>query len=271
MSPAQGSPVPESYVFAERAGVALSGDLYRPAGPGPHPVLVASPGGGWLRNQRQQFAAWGGYLASQGFAVFAIDYSRSDKGPSFPANLEDVWAAIDFVRSRGGEFGLDASRLGLLGASAGAHLSALAALTGEARGVEVLVLAYGVYDLFDHWDADRWRYSGPGSDLTERMLGATPHEDPERYFAASPRLQATSARASRLKAMLLWGDADDVVLPRQSEGFARTLEQAGAVVRTEAVAGAGHFWFSSEPPTEPGGRTAAVAPRIVRFLKQHLG
>lgn len=261
----------QTLVFADRATGALSGDLYRPAGPGPHPVLVAAPGGGWLRNQRQQLAAWGERLAGEGVAVFAIDYRRSDKGPSFPANLEDVWAAIDFVRARGAELGLDARRLGLLGASAGAHLSALAALTGEARGVEVLVLAYGVYDLFDHWDADRWRYSGPGSDLTERMLGASPHEDPERYFAASPRLQVTAARASGLKAMLVWGDADDVVLPRQSEAFARTLEQAGAVVRTEVVQGAGHFWFSSEPPEDPASRTAALAPRIVRFLKQHLG
>lgn len=63
----------EPFVFAERDGAALSGDLYRPEGPGPHPVLVAAPGGGWLRNQRQQLAAWGEWLAGQGFAVFAIE------------------------------------------------------------------------------------------------------------------------------------------------------------------------------------------------------
>lgn len=261
----------QTWVFSERAGTALSGDLYRPAGAGPHPVLVAAPGGGWLRNRREQFAAWGQHLAAHGFAVFAIDYRRADAGACFPGNLEDVWAAIDFIRARADDFGLDAGRLGLFGASAGAHLSALAALTGEDRGVRVMVLAYGVYDLFDHWDADRWRSREPGSDLTERMLGATPHDDPALYFAASPRLQVKRTRAAGLKVMLAWGEADDVVLPRQSQAFARALEQAGALVRTEPVAGAGHFWFSAEPPDDPAGRTAPLAPRILRFLQQHLG
>lgn len=261
----------QTHVFVERAGQALSGDLYLPAGPGPHPVLVAAPGGGWLRNRRQQLAPWGEYLAAQGYAVFAIDYRRSEAGPVFPGNLADVWAAIDFVRARAAELDLDPARTGLFAASAGAHLASLAALTGEDRGVQVLVLAYGVYDLFTHWDADRWRARGPGSDLTEKMIGADPYADPAVYFAASPRLQVTAARAAKLKVLLTWGEADDVVLPAQSRAFARALEQAGAFVRTEPVPGAGHFWFSSEPPDDPQGHTAALAPRIVRFLKQHLG
>lgn len=261
----------ETHIFAERDGLTLSGDLYRPSGAGPHPILVAAPGGGWLRNQRQQLGPWAERLAANGFAVFTIDYRRSDAGPCFPGNVDDVRAALAFVRAKGDALGLDPERLGLFAASAGAHLSALAALTGEDLGVQALVLAYGVYDLIDHWEADRWRNRGPGTDLTEKMLGATPYENPALYFAASPRLQVTAERARKLKALLIWGEADDVVLPRQSQTFARTLEQAGAVVRTEPVPGAGHFWFSSEPPDDPTGRTAPLAPRILRFLKQHLG
>ena len=259
-----------SRLFSERAGEALSGDLYLPEGPGPHPVLVGVPGGGWLRNRREQLSDWGGYLADHGFALFAIDYQRSSQGPSYPQNLQDVRAAIDFVKQDAPSLGLDAGRVGLLAASAGAHLAALAALTGEPAGVDVLVLAYGVYDLFEHWAADRWRSKGEGDDLTERMIGGRPFDDPARYFAASPKLQVTAARAVSLKAMLVWGDADDVVLPEQSKAFGRRLEQAGATVRLEPVAGAGHFWFSNEPIAEAGGRTAAVAPRVLRFLKQFM-
>ena len=261
----------QTLAYAERAGLGLSGEIYLPAGRGPHPGLVAAPGGGWLRNRREQLAAWGEYLAERGYALFAIDYRRSDAGPVFPGNLEDVWAAVDFVRGRAADLGVDPGRIGLFGASAGAHLASLAALTGEDRGLGVLVLAYGVYDLFAHWDADRWRARGPGSDLTERMLGADPYSDPALYFAASPRLQVSAARAAKLKVLLTWGEADDVVLPQQSQAFARALEQAGAFVRTEPVPGAGHFWFSADPPDDPLGHTAALGPRILRFLQQHLG
>jgi acetyl esterase/lipase len=263
---------PLTLTFEGVDGLALSGDLYRPDGPGPHPVLVAAPGGGWLRNRREQLVHWGEYLSAAGFAVFAIDYRRSDKGKCFPGNVQDVGAAIDFIRDQAAGLDLDAARLGLLGASAGAHLASLATLTGEPRDVRVLVLAYGVYDLFAQWDAARQSGATPGDDMTERMLGCDPYDDPELYFAASPRLQVTRARAVALKAMLIWGDADEVVRPPlQSQAFARALEQAGAHVETDVTAGAGHFWFSNDPITDPAGATAAVAPRVVRFLKSFLG
>src|SRR3954469_3834638 len=102
--------VKQTLVFAQRDAASLSGDLYLPDGPGPHPVLVGVPGGGWLRNRKEQLVHWGEYLAANGYALFAIDYRRSDQGPIWPSNLEDVWAAIDFVKAEGQGLGLDVGR-----------------------------------------------------------------------------------------------------------------------------------------------------------------
>ena len=258
-------------VFSHVDRIELKGDLYLPDGAGPHPVLVVAPGGGWRRGDKAQLAHWGSHLAAQGIAVFVIDYRRSTAGKVFPQNLEDVLSALAFVRDQGPGISLDPDRLGLLGASAGAHLAALAALDNADRPafpVRVLVGVYGVYDLVTHWQTDLDRNQAPGEDPTERMLGATPFEDQELYFQASPLRKVTYAR-NALKVLLIWGQEDSDILPAQSEAFARSLRQARFVVRTIPVPGAGHFWFSEEM-IAPDTFSGAVASRLAAFLRQHL-
>jgi acetyl esterase/lipase len=63
---------------------------------------------------------------ARGFVVFAIDYRHAPQWP-WPAQIEDVRAALGWVREHGGEYGADVSRLALLGRSAGAQLAMVAA------------------------------------------------------------------------------------------------------------------------------------------------
>ena len=51
----------------------LLADVYLPRGEGPHPLVVAIPGGGWIRGTRDDLSAWGSFLADHGFAVASID------------------------------------------------------------------------------------------------------------------------------------------------------------------------------------------------------
>lgn len=258
--------------FAIIDGVELRGDLYLPAGEGPHPVIVAAPGGAWLRGDRSGLRHWGRHLAEQGMAVFAIDYRRSTNGRIFPENAEDVAAAMRFVQDEAGRLGLDSGRIAVLGASAGAHLASLVALSDafETPKLAALVAVYGVYDLVDHWQADLVSNAAPGADLTERMMGCAPYEDQRRFFDGSPIRHVSYAR-NTLATLVIWGKEDRDVLPRQSERFAEALRQARFPVRTLPVPGAGHHWFSEQPIDEPGSHSGAVAPAIVRFLRQHLG
>src|SRR5262252_4076572 len=115
--------------YANHDGVSLAGDLYLPAGAGPHPALVAVHGGGWQAGVRSAFQFWGPYLAERGYALFAISYRLAKRGhKTFPQAVNDVLAAVQFVRGNAAGFRVDPERIGLFGASAGAHLSALAAL-----------------------------------------------------------------------------------------------------------------------------------------------
>lgn len=250
----------------------VTGDLYLPEGAGPHPVVVAVHGGGWRRGSPKALAQWGHFLAANGIAMLATSYRLTAQGAVWPHNLGDVAAALEWVEIQGAGQGLDLSRVGLLGASAGAHLAALAALTRDVvktPPIRVIVGVYGVYDLVTHWQSDLIKNAPAAEDPTVRMLGATPIDHPRLYFDASPISHVTHA-ARGLKVQLIHGDHDEDIDHAQSETFARRLRQAGAQVQYVTVPGAGHLWFSSEDMREPSSHCAYVAPRLLAFLKQSL-
>src|SRR2546430_6963307 len=151
-------------VFAEHDGTKLLGDLYTPKGLDKAPVLVGVHGGGWQVGDRKFYRNWGTYLAKNGYAVFAIEYRLMKPGvKTWPGAVYDTKAAVQYVRANAGELGVDAERVGMIGDSAGAHLSSLVALAGEEplfsseyRGdphaavsarVKTVVGFYGVYDM----------------------------------------------------------------------------------------------------------------------------
>lgn len=93
----------------------------------PWPVLVFFYGGGWDSGERGQYAWAAQALAARGFVVATPDY-RIVPGVQFPAFIEDAAAATAHVGEVADRYGGDASRLGVIGHSAGAHLALMIAL-----------------------------------------------------------------------------------------------------------------------------------------------
>src|SRR5271156_2686792 len=110
--------------YAEHDGVKLTGEFYSPKGLDKAPVIIAIHGGGWQNGSPDAFKHFGPFLARNGYAVYAIRYRLAKPGikPS-PAAVYDVKAAIQFVRAKAADLGVDPARIALLGASAGAHLA----------------------------------------------------------------------------------------------------------------------------------------------------
>ena len=268
--------------YATHDGVALAGDLYLPAGAGPFPALVAAHGGGWQAGARSAFQYWGPYLAARGYALFAISYRLAKKGQKmFPQAVTDIRAAVQFVRGSAGEFKLDPARIGLFGASAGAHLTALAALgadkfkdayPGDAHAaastkVKAFVGVYGVYDLVEMWQ--RYQLQSPRENNIENFMGCVPMDDPQRYFDASPINYATFAN-NQIGVFLAVGTEDDLVSRRaQTDAFLLRLKQANFFVRPCIVQGAPHYWLN-DPIEEARSYSGFLAPRLMRFLQERL-
>lgn len=270
--------------YAVHDGVELVGDLYLPPGADKAPVLVAAHGGGWQIGDRKFYRYWGPYLAARGYALYSIEYRLMKPGEStWPGAACDVRAAVQFVRANAGRLGLDPERIGLIGDSAGAHLTALVALAGDedllagqypgdahagvACSVKAVVNFYGVYDMAAQWEHDQLHR--PRDQITERFLGGPPAASRKRFFEASPLSYATIDK-NGTRFLLIYGREDGIVDPAtQSDRFLVALKQAGFFARNIVVPGAGHFW-ASDPVDEPGSFGASVAPRLLRFLDTSL-
>jgi acetyl esterase/lipase len=269
--------------FAEHDGTKLVGDLYLPKGLDKAPVLIAVHGGGWQVGNRKFYTNWGPYLARNGTAVFSIEYRLMKPGvKTYPGAVYDTKAAIQFVRANAAELGVDPDRIGMIGDSAGAHLSALVALAGDEpqfssdyRGdphasvsakVKAVVGIYGVYDMLAQWEHDL--VARPRDNISEKFLGAAPHTNRKVFFEGSPISYATvDKNATRF--LLVHGTNDDIVDPAtQSTAFLNALKQAGFFARTVVIPGAGHFFITD--PVDDTSFGGFAGPRVLRFLKDVL-
>ncbi|MBM3529351.1 MAG: alpha/beta hydrolase [Alphaproteobacteria bacterium] len=270
--------------YCTHDSVALAGDLYLPKGTGPFPVLVGVHGGGWVQGVRGQFQHWGRYVAARGYALFAITYRLAKPGQkTYPHAVQDVLAAIQFVRGNAKAFNLAHDRVGVFGHSAGGNIGALAALAGrsppfangypqdphakESTEVKVFAGVYGVYDVAEMWL--KYNIQSPKQNNIELFLGASLPDNRQLYFDASPISHAITAN-NKVAMHLSVGTEDDLVDRRaNTDAFTLALKQAGFFVRTTILQGAPHYW-GSDPIEEPESFSGFLAPRLVRFLAERL-
>ena len=267
--------------YVEHDGTKLSGDLYLPKGVAKAPVVIAVHGGGWQNGNRATFKHLGPHLAKNGYAVFAIGY-RLGKAGIFPKEVYDVKAAIQFVRAKAADLGVDPDRIGLMGASAGAHLVALVGLAHEQfaseyrsdphaatpANVKAVVAFYGIYDMVAQWQHDQ--ISRPRDQITEKFLAASPAQNRRVYFESSPMSYATIG-ANRPRFLLIHGTEDDVVDPAtQTQPFLIALRQAGIVANRLVVPGAPHGFAGDPFEEDSNGYVATTLPRLLRFLQAGL-
>ncbi|MDT2022267.1 alpha/beta hydrolase [Methylocella sp. CPCC 101449] len=267
--------------FAEHDQVKLVGDLYMPQGVQKAPILIAVHGGGWQVGDRKIYQNLGPYLAKNGYAVFAIEYRlNKPQARSYPGAIYDTKAAIQYVRANAASLGIDPDRIGLIGDSAGGHLSALVALAGEeplystdyrsdpnasvSAKVKAVVGFYGVYDMQAQWQHDL--VTRPRDNIAEKFLGAAPYANRKVYFDSSP-INYAMVDKNGVRFLLIHGTDDDIVDPAtQSTAFLLALKQAGFYVRTVVVPGAGHFFVTD--PVDDTSFGGFAGPKIVRFLAE---
>jgi acetyl esterase/lipase len=208
-------------------GARLTMDIYRPERPGRYPAIVQIYGGAWQRGAPGDNAAFARYLASRGYAVFAIDY-RHAPAWQWPAQLADVRAALRWIGEHGREFGGDPARLVLLGRSSGAQLAMVAAYGAGAPPVRAVVSLYGPVNLEEGYRRpprpDPLKVRG----IIEAFLGGPPDGRIDRYREASPITYTTGPLPPTL---LIYAARDNVVEPR----FGAMLDERLRVGGTKSV------------------------------------
>ena len=243
-------------------------DLYLPAQP-KGPLLVWIHGGGWRGGDRANPP--GLALVKNGVAVASIEY-RFSQHAIFPAQIEDCKAAIRWLRAHAKEYGYRDDLVAAWGASAGGHLVALLAVTGQVRDFDVganleqsSAIQCGL-DWFGPSDFPNYdpnlpepmiQRENPNSVIAQ-LLGGPVSGKLKLARRASPVTWATKGAAPLL---IMQGTKDPLVPLDQSQRLADKLKSVGADVTLDVIEGAGHGG--------PQFTTAEKLNLIFEFLTKH--
>jgi len=220
--------------FVQAGGRDLTLDVYRAkdheAFPGPRPTLLQVHGGAWIMGRKDdQGLPLMLRLAAHGWVCVSADYRLSPTA-TFPEHEIDVKAAIRWIRDEGVAHGCDPDFIAVTGGSAGGHLSALAALTGNDpeyqpdfpdadTTVQAALPFYGVYDFTDrkgHWEGSRL------VPMLERyVMKASRVDDADAFERASPM---TRVRADAPPFFVVHGTRDTLVPVDDARTFVELLQ-----------------------------------------------
>jgi len=202
-------------------------DIYAPvaAGDRPLPVIVFIYGGSWASGTREGYHFAARALAAGGFVTFVPDY-RLVPEVHFPGFLEDCAAAVRWVRAHAAQYGGDPDRIVLVGHSAGAYNAAMLALDPH------------------FLDADRSAIKGFAGLAGPYDFLPLDGPVPTTTFGRWPRLEETQpihyADASSPPVLLLHGQKDDTVWPKNSINLDRKLRAAGVSSELKIYPELGH-------------------------------
>jgi acetyl esterase/lipase len=244
-------------------------DLYLPEKPA-GPLLVWIHGGGWSAGSKANPP--GLPMLGQGYAVASVEY-RFSQHAIFPAQIEDCKAAIRWLRAHASEYGYDPQRIAVWGASAGGHLTALLAVTGQVRdfdvgenldqssAVQCAIDWFGPAD-FPAYDPNlptpMVQRENPAS-VIALLFGGPISQKLELAKRGSPVTWVTKDAAPLL---IMQGTNDPLVPLGQSQRLADKFKEAGATVTLEVIEGAGHG--------SPQFTTPERIKLMTDFLTRHL-
>jgi len=234
-------------------------DIYLPKQEKPtYKAIVVIYGSAWFANNLKQygFSALGKQLLEGGFAVIAINH-RSSSDAAYPAQINDVKAAIRFIRANADKYNIDASFIGITGFSSGGHLASLAGTTNAVKeftvnkttvdiegavgnnlsassAVNAVVDWFGPIDMSLMDECKRFKV---GNSPEAALIRGNPADNIDMIALLNP---ITFIDKKDPQFMVIHGEADNVVPHCQSELFAKALKEKGLLTEFISVPNGQH-------------------------------
>ena len=229
-------------------------DIYLPNPEKPtYKAIIVIYGSAWFGNNLKQFAynTLGKQLLEGGFAVIAINH-RASSDAAYPAQINDVKAAIRFVRANAYKYKIDASFIGITGYSSGGHLASLAGTTNSVKeytvnkttvdiegkvGNDTLASSAvnAVVDWFGPIDMslmDECKKTKVGNSPDAALIRGNPADNLDMIALLNP---ITFIDKTDPQFIVIHGEADNVVPHCQSELFAKALKSKGVLTEFISV------------------------------------
>jgi acetyl esterase/lipase len=208
------------------------------------PAVLFVHGGGFRAGNRESYLAQAARLAERGYIAATASYRLAPRN-QFPAAVEDVKAAIRFLRANAAKYNIDAEHIGAIGGSAGGHLALMLGLTADvpefegsgpnrshSSRVQCVVNYYGPSDF-----TQSYQKSVDAAIVLPMFLGGDLDNNRRIHQTASPINWVTPRAAPTLS---IHGTQDLYVAWEQSLWITTRLVDAGVPAELEVIAGAGH-------------------------------
>lgn len=229
----------------------LTLDLYLPKSKGPVPLVVFVHGGAWAGGSSRSaeiigddFPKMFAALSARGYAVASINYRLSSEA-RFPAPVQDLNAALRFLRAKAADYGIDDSRVVLWGASAGAQISMLSAFDCKAHALDPAGGSTCVTAVVDWFGPTNLMPAAEPSATSLAYLGCKPAECADAWKKASP-INALSGAAPPF--LIVHGDADTTVPLAQSQALLQALTALKVKAELKVVPGGNHLFRGAARP-----------------------
>ncbi|MDR2917590.1 MAG: alpha/beta hydrolase [Tannerella sp.] len=193
-------------------------------------AVVICPGGGYsglaYDHEGIMVAKW---FNEEGITAFILKYRMPNKHKDIP--LSDVQQAIRYVREHATEYGIDVSKIGVCGFSAGGHLASAAsnhfAISGISTRPDFSILFYPVITMTE--------FTHIGS--RNNLLGENPSSTDIYIFSNEKQVNVNTPPT-----ILLLSDDDKVVLPENSIWYYEALKRNNIPAAMYIFPSGGHGW-----------------------------
>lgn len=252
-------------------------DLYLPeqSAAKPLPLIVHIHGGGWRGGSK--FPCPVSAMVLKGYAVASVEYRFSQKAV-FPAQIQDCQAAIRWLRAHAKQYNLDNEHVGVVGGSAGGHLSALVGTSGGKKAFAMIGgnddqsdRVQAVCDIFGPADFSTVVQQAADDKNVKNIFEFNTPKDPYSSLIGAklddkPKADAVSpvhyVSKDNPPILILHGTHDTLVPFAQSEEFAAALKEQGVAVWLQKLPGSGHGGGAFGKP--------AVIQLMQNFFDKHL-
>lgn len=267
-------------------------DILAPApGDRPRPLVLYISGGGFMISIKDAARDHRAYVAQSGFVVASLEYSVLSSGPgvTFTDSIQDIKAAIRFLRANAAEYGIDPAAVAVWGESAGGYLAAMTGVTAgvtefEAGGnldqrsdVQAVIDKFGGSELallaedFDEAMKVQWTVPDGPIGLYVHGPGGGPVEPGNAAIEKANPVSYITAEAPPF--LLYHGSADNLISPSQTLRLHNALLAKGVESERYVLDGANHgdlAFMGGDPKTGLAWSTTTVMDLAVDFLHAHL-
>jgi acetyl esterase/lipase len=269
--------------LANGKSMPLRMDLLIPEAGRKQTVVVYVPGGGFVVAAKESALNLRTYVAEAGFVVASVEYRTTRDGANYRDGIEDIKAAIRYLRANGGKYGIDAANIAVWGESAGGYLAAMVGVTNQNSEFDAgddltqSSVVQGVIDDFGASDISKiaadfdagTQHATYTSDGLVQYIGKAPDgKTIDSSVAATAANPLKYIRSNAPPFLIFHGSQDRMVSPSQTLILHDALVAAGVHSTRYVVDGAGHgdLTFMGDVQSGRAWSTNEVMSLIVDFL-----